>query len=230
MITNNMKVERLIYSDIKNTYRLWNAWRPDFSFPLDEVDAAFLDTILIEEAIYHADSLNTRDQMYESLILDLHKLVDEFNTSFLLTFSHDIGLKNKLRSHKWSLKMKSSSIKEHFTYEYDFDDGCSALGASININDLEANQFRELINTLPDNYLVCYKSQEVSNLNKLELMGSTLIRSGDMCYHNFYKVLQFWFLETKIKDLIVIRLGGNGDSNMSIQKFINTDLSVPSCS
>jgi|SRR5690606_289555 len=213
-----MKIKNKIYKDLLETYELWNAWKPDFTFPLDEVDKEFLSKIQLEEVSFCSTIKGEDFFNYELVVNEFSKLINEYKSSYLLSFGYDALNKNRLRTYKGLTHSLKSKNIDSTNYEFDCDDGRSILGVKINLKLLDNLSLDEVLFKMPNNYIVLSESNDF-NIPFLKLMKNTLTIKDNIVDLNFNCVLEQWF-KNNDKDINkVVRIGGNGNTEISIQKF-----------
>lgn len=213
-----VEIKQNTYSDLRSSYELWNAWKADFTFPIANVSDSFLSKLHIEELEYIVKKEKDIYTNYSRLISDLEEMLKLAKHSLLFTFGHDIAAKSKLRSYKGLLSDKKASLGEFSEFEFEFDGKRSILGAWINLKGLENEILDDLFFNLPNNYIINSNGGPLNNFDENKLMDKTLFKQGEQCYINFYETLEFWFSKS-FHDMEIIRLGGNGNTDISIQKF-----------
>lgn len=213
-----MKIEKKKNSDLLKTYGLWNAWKPDFTFPLDEVDKKFLSNIYLDETCFCSTIMGEDFFNYELIVNELSKLINEYESAYLLAFGYDAIKKNKLRSYKgltYNLKYKINGLNK---YEHEFENGFSVLGAKINLKLTDNLSLDEVLFKMPNNYIILSKSIDF-NVPFTELIKNTLSINENVVDLNFNRVLEYWFKTDKENVSEIVRIGGNGNSEVSIQRF-----------
>lgn len=214
-----MKSSIEIFEDVRSSYSNWNAWKPEFSFPLEELEVSFSEILILAQLTYQSSSMGQNDDIWGNAIRAAYGFLNTKEHKVIYIGENGRLPRNRIRSYKGVVPKELRERVSSIELEFDASNGHTIIGALIDLDGVNEKDFEQLCFACPHSFILTAEHTSCFNSEFLELILSDAVcYSGDFAYLNFVSLVSKFVDE----DSMLLRFGGDGgDQEVSVQFFFN---------